>query len=58
MNEEMVKRGAAWVYEDYIKDKKHLKHMNSLQNHAKKHKKGLWRGTRPIRPSDYRKMKK
>ena len=32
--------------------------MNALQNHAKKHKKGLWRGTRPIRPSDYRKMKK
>ena len=58
MNEEMVKRGAAWVYEDYIKDKKHLKHMNALQSHAKKHKKGLWRGTRPIRPSDYRKMKK
>lgn len=58
MNEEMVKRGAAWVYEDYIQDKKYLHYMNSLQNQAKKHKKGLWRGSRPIRPSDYRKMKK
>ncbi len=42
MNEEMVKRGAAWVYEDYIKDKKHLKHMNALQSHAKKHQEKVY----------------
>lgn len=58
MNEEMVKRGAAWVYEEYIKDPKHRKHMLALQANARKKKKGLWRTTRPIRPSDYRKNKK
>ena len=58
MNEEMVKRGAAWVYEEYIKDPKHRKHMLALQANARKKKKGLWRTTRPIRPSDFRKNKK
>lgn len=58
MNEEMVKRGAAWVYEDYIKDPKQKKHLLALQATAKRNKKGLWRGTRPVRPSDYRKQRK
>ena len=58
MNEEMVKRGAAWVYEEYVKDPKQKKYLLSLQATAKKNKKGLWRGTRPIRPSEYRKSKK
>ncbi len=34
MNEEMVKRGAAWVYEEYIRDKNHLKHMMALQRQS------------------------
>ncbi len=36
INEEIVKRGAAWVYEEYIKDKNHLRYMMELQNKAKK----------------------
>lgn len=55
MNEELVKRGAAWVYEEYIKDPKQRKHLLSLQDKAKKSKKGLWRSNRPVRPSVYRK---
>lgn len=58
MNEEMVKRGAAWVYEEYIKDKKYLQYMMSLQEKAKKQKKGLWNTSRPMRPSVYRKQSK
>ena len=58
MNEEMVKRGAAWVYEEYIKDKKYLQYMMSLQEKAKKQKKGLWNSSRPMRPSVYRKQSK
>lgn len=58
MNEELVKRGAAWVYEQYIKDPKQRKHMLLLQDKAKKTKKGLWRGSRPVRPSVYRKSSK
>lgn len=57
INEEMVKRGAAWVYEDYIKDANRLKYMMGLQEKAKKQKKGLWHGTKPMRPSTYRKQK-
>lgn len=56
MNEELVKRGAAWVYEEYVKDPKQRKYLLSLQDKAKKNKKGLWRGTRPVRPSLYRKQ--
>lgn len=58
VNEELVKRGAAWVYEDYIKDPKRLKHWLQLQDKAKKQKKGLWKTTRPMRPSAYRKQGK
>jgi micrococcal nuclease len=58
VNEEMVKRGAAWVYEEYIRDKKQLQHMKSLQDTAKKQKKGLWKDSRPMRPKEYRKSNK
>ena len=56
VNEEMLKLGAAWVYEDYIKDINHLKHLNQLQAQAKKKQKGLWQYNRPIHPSLYRKQ--
>lgn len=58
VNEEMVKRGAAWVYADYIKDQKRLKYWMQLQDKAKKQKKGLWKSARPIHPSIYRKQNK
>lgn len=58
INEEIIKRGAAWVYEEYIHDKHHLTYMLQLQNNAKKQKKGLWKSSRPIRPSVYRKQQK
>ena len=58
VNKELVKHGAAWVYEDYIKDKKHREHWLQLQNKAKKQKKGLWKSSHPVRPSVYRKQGK
>lgn len=58
INEEMIKRGAAWAYEEYIKDPKQRKYMLALQSTAKKNKKGLWRSSRPVRPSEYRKQRK
>lgn len=54
INEELVKRGAAWVYEDYIKDKKKLAHLQKLQAEAKRKKLGLWKSSRPVKPSNYR----
>lgn len=56
INQELVKRGAAWVYEDYIRDQAVKKHMLSLQATAKAKKRGLWQASRPINPSVYRKM--
>ena len=58
VNETLVKQGGAWVYEEYIRDKQHLNHMLNLQNQAKKAKKGLWKASRPVRPSVYRKQQK
>lgn len=54
INEELVKCGAAWVYEDYIRDKKKAERLKKLQAEAKRKKLGLWKSARPIRPSDYR----
>ena len=54
INEELIKRGGAWVYEDYIRDKQKLKYLNQLQQEAKSKKRGLWQQSRPIRPSVYR----
>lgn len=56
VNEELVKRGAAWVYEDYIRDRKQLARMRALQTQARARKKGLWKSSRPVRPSVYRKQ--
>ena len=58
VNEELVRRGAAWVYEDYIKDVKRLKYMKGLEDKAKAQKKGLWHAKNPVRPSSYRKQVK
>ena len=56
VNEILVKTGAAWVYEEYIKNPSKLQHWMALQNKAKKSKKGLWKHSKPIRPSVYRKQ--
>lgn len=55
INEELIKRGGAWVYEDYIRDKNKLTYLNKLQQEAKSKKRGLWQQSRPVRPSVYRK---
>lgn len=58
INQELVKRGAAWVYEEYIKNPTQKQKWLALQNQAKKQKKGLWKNSRPVRPSVYRKQNK
>ena len=55
INEELIKKGGAWVYSDYIKNKKYAERLQKLQNDAKKDKKGLWKASRPMNPSAYRK---
>jgi micrococcal nuclease len=55
INQELVKRGAAWVYEDYIRDPNLKKQFLALQANAKSKKRGLWQASRPVHPSVYRK---
>lgn len=55
INQELVKRGAAWVYVDYIRDPKLKQEFLSLQETAKRKKRGLWQASRPVQPSTYRK---
>lgn len=55
INHELVKRGAAWVYEDYIRDQALKKQLLSLQATAKAKKRGLWQAARPVNLSIYRK---
>jgi micrococcal nuclease len=58
VNEELVKRGAAWVYEEYISNATQRQHWLALQAKAKKQKKGLWQNSKAIRPKTYRKQSK
>ncbi len=58
INQELVKHGAAWGYEEYIKNPTQKQKWLALQNQAKKQKKGLWKNSHPVRPSVYRKRNK
>ena len=53
-NAEQVKRGMAWVYDKYVKDKS----LYALQDEAKAQKVGLWVDREPVPPWEYRHPKK
>jgi endonuclease YncB( thermonuclease family) len=54
INETMLSEGLAWHFIRYDKNKT----WSSLQEQAKRAKKGLWKDANPIAPWDYRKSKK
>lgn len=54
VNLEMVKRGMAWVYRDFNKDKKYLE----AEEVARKSELGLWRDKNPTPPWLFRKNEK
>lgn len=58
INQELVKRGGAWVYEEYIRNPSQKQQWLALQQQAKKQKKGLWKNPNAMRPSTYRKQTK
>lgn len=58
INAELVKRGGAWVYEEYIRNPSQKQQWLTLQQQAKKQKKGLWKNPNAMRPSTYRKQQK
>ena len=50
-NAEQVRRGLAWVYDKYVKDRS----LYALQETAKHQKRGLWSDAKPIPPWEWRK---
>jgi len=52
-NREQVKRGMAWVYDQYVKDQS----LYAIQAEAKKARQGLWIDEQPIPPWNWRKTK-
>jgi len=51
LNREMVRAGAAWVYERYNADNE----LPDIQNQARKSRRGLWGDANPIEPWIWRK---
>ncbi|MEJ5993297.1 thermonuclease family protein [Pedobacter sp. Du54] len=54
VNQEMIKRGMAWHFKRYSKDPIYAK----LEIEARKNKVGLWQGSNPIAPWNWRKPNK
>ena len=54
VNLEMIKAGYAWHYKEYNDDKTYA----SAEISARKNKRGLWRDKNPIKPQDFRKIKR
>ena len=52
-NSEMVRRGLAWVYDKYVRDRS----LYRLQDQAKSKKTGLWYDANPVPPWQFRKRK-
>jgi len=52
VNEEQVRRGMAWEYSNYHRNKTYI----ALQNEAQKARRGLWARTDPVPPWEWRKL--
>ncbi|MBL78927.1 MAG: nuclease [Nitrosomonadaceae bacterium] len=50
VNKEQIKRGMAWVYDKYVRDKS----LYSIQDRAQVSRTGLWVEDNPIKPWEYR----
>jgi endonuclease YncB( thermonuclease family) len=53
-NEEQVKRGMAWVYDRYVRDRS----LYAIQDKARASKVGLWADDKPVKPWAYRRANK
>ena len=54
INRELVSAGYAWVYDEYVTDYSFY----DDQTKAKLNRKGLWKDSSPIKPWEWRKLKK
>lgn len=55
LNEEIVRHGMGWWYEQYAEDEFRLKGLQAL---AKRGRVGLWRDKRPMPPWEFRRLKR
>jgi len=53
VNVEQVRRGMAWVYDQYVTDRS----LYALQNEARIAAKGLWIDSNPVAPWEWRRLK-
>ena len=53
-NVEQVKRGMAWVYDKYVRDRS----LYAIQDKARASKVGLWADDNPVKPWAYRRVNK
>ncbi|MCI5166618.1 MAG: hypothetical protein D3903_11120 [Candidatus Electrothrix sp. GM3_4] len=58
LNRELVREGYAWVYPAYCKRKPLCTELSTLEEKAKKKKKGLWQQKRPMAPWVWRQKSK
>lgn len=54
VNEEMVRRGMAWEYSHFHRDRRYI----ALQDEAQQAKRGLWQQADPVPPWEWRKQHK
>jgi micrococcal nuclease len=53
-NAEMVRRGMAWVYVKYARDKR----LSQIEVEAREQRRGLWADKDPVAPWEWRKARK
>jgi endonuclease YncB( thermonuclease family) len=53
-NVEQVKRGMAWIYDRYVRDRS----LYAIQDKARASKVGLWADDKPVKPWEYRRANK
>jgi micrococcal nuclease len=54
INKEMVKRGYAWAYREYLRSPYASEYIEA-ENEARKMRRGLWQQTNPLPPWEFRK---
>ncbi len=58
VNREMVRAGLAWMYPKYCKKQPLCKELKTLENRARKSRKGLWQDKNPVSPWRWKWLKR
>lgn len=58
LNRELVREGLAWYYPRYCRDQPLCGELQSLEQAARKYRRGIWRDDDPIAPWDWKRQQK